>query len=192
MRHTSWTSVYSNWDSEQCNPQRIVFGVCVAIGVIGESVTGFLHWRRSGQLQRIQATEILTLQGAIADANARALEAQEALEKYKAPRKLSPEQQAAITEQMRPYAGTVFTMGAFNDTEPIDLMQQIDRALLDAGWKETEWKSGGNLALSRPGHPNFGYVVLAGVYAQADRSHAENFGPIVARLAAGSFTSSWL
>jgi hypothetical protein len=40
--------------------------VLVAIGVVGESVAGFLHWRRSGQLQAIQTAENLSLQGAFA------------------------------------------------------------------------------------------------------------------------------
>ena len=31
----------------------IIFGVLVAIGAVGGSVAGFLHWRRSGQLQAI-------------------------------------------------------------------------------------------------------------------------------------------
>ena len=40
----------------------IVFGVFVAIGVVGESVAGFLHWRRSGQLQMLQTAENLAQQ----------------------------------------------------------------------------------------------------------------------------------
>jgi hypothetical protein len=41
-----------------------------------------------------------------AEANARALEARAELEKFKAPRTLSAEQQARISEEMKPFAGT--------------------------------------------------------------------------------------
>src|SRR5437667_2436103 len=37
----------------------IVFGLLVAIGVAGESIFGFLHWRRSNQLRDIQTAENL-------------------------------------------------------------------------------------------------------------------------------------
>jgi uncharacterized cupredoxin-like copper-binding protein len=40
----------------------IVFGVFVAIGVVGESLVGFLHWRTSGQLQAVQTAENLAQQ----------------------------------------------------------------------------------------------------------------------------------
>jgi membrane protein required for beta-lactamase induction len=44
----------------------IIFGIFVAIGVVGESVSGFLHWRRSGQLQVLQTSENLAQQREIA------------------------------------------------------------------------------------------------------------------------------
>jgi hypothetical protein len=44
----------------------IVFGILVAIGAVGGSVAGFLHWRRSGELQIIQTSENLALQRDIA------------------------------------------------------------------------------------------------------------------------------
>src|SRR6516225_8658333 len=54
----------------------IIFGVLVAIGAVGGSVAGFLHWRRSGQLQAILEAENLAQQNDIAQANARAPVAQ--------------------------------------------------------------------------------------------------------------------
>lgn len=53
----------------------IAFGVLVAIGAVGGSVAGYLHWRRSGQLQTVLETENFAQQNDIAQANARALEA---------------------------------------------------------------------------------------------------------------------
>jgi hypothetical protein len=40
----------------------IVFGILAATGAVGGSVAGFLHWRRSGELQIIQTSENLALQ----------------------------------------------------------------------------------------------------------------------------------
>jgi|SRR6185437_6397051 len=61
----------------------IVFGVLVAIGVVGESVVGFLHWRRSNQLQAVQQLQILGLQHGIADANAHVADATLQLERLR-------------------------------------------------------------------------------------------------------------
>lgn len=43
----------------------IVFGVFVAIGVAGESIVGFIHFRKSSQLQRLQTAENLAQQTVI-------------------------------------------------------------------------------------------------------------------------------
>src|SRR5260370_15114283 len=43
----------------------IVFGVFVAIGVAGESIVGFIHFRKSSQLQRLQTSENLSQQAEI-------------------------------------------------------------------------------------------------------------------------------
>jgi hypothetical protein len=43
----------------------IVFGVFVAIGVAGESVVGFVHFRKSSQLHRLQTAENLAQQAEI-------------------------------------------------------------------------------------------------------------------------------
>jgi len=39
----------------------ILFGMLVAIGVVGESVFGFIHWRKSNRLRVIDTAEILEL-----------------------------------------------------------------------------------------------------------------------------------
>ena len=117
-------------------------------------------------------------------AEQRAAEANLELAKIKAPRILTPAAQQHVSEQMRAFAGTPFTMGVFNDPEPIDLMNQIDNALVAAGWQETEWKSGGDIVIGRSPRPNFGYTLVIGLYVQADNKHASDFGPIVQALAA--------
>jgi hypothetical protein len=64
----------------------IIFGIFVAIGVVGESIVGYLHWRKSGQLSTLQTSENLTLQQSIAEARARAAEANQRSEEEKTAR----------------------------------------------------------------------------------------------------------
>jgi hypothetical protein len=168
----------------------IGFGILVAIGVAGESVAGFLHWRRSNQLQAIQAEEILGLQAQISDANARASEAtaqasqaQLELQKFKSPRTISAEQAAKITDDVKKFAKTPFVLGVFQDAEALELLKQVDVILTSAGWVEQAWKGGGDIAYSRPGHANIGSTYVTGVFVQADESHMADFGPIVVILA---------
>jgi hypothetical protein len=73
----------------------IVFGIFVAVGVVGESVVGFLHWRRGGQLAVVQTAENLALTNSIAAANGRASDANKKaetgrLERVKLEAKVSP------------------------------------------------------------------------------------------------------
>ena len=52
-----------------------VFGILVAVGSVGASYAGFLHWKRSNQLQALQTQENLRLQGDVATARKSASEA---------------------------------------------------------------------------------------------------------------------
>ena len=45
-----------------------VFGVLVAVGVVGESIAGFLHWRRSNSLSAIQERDLAKARGDAATA----------------------------------------------------------------------------------------------------------------------------
>jgi hypothetical protein len=128
----------------------IVFGVLVAIGVVGESIAGFLHWRRSGQLQRVQFAENLKLQKDVSDANTRAVEAQLALEKYKAPRSLTLEQLNALRTQMEPFGKVPFDGATEESHEPSALLTQICATLQSAGWDWQNWGLGVGPALKNP------------------------------------------
>jgi len=97
----------------------IVFGVFVAIGVVGESVVGFLHWRRSGQLQVIQTTENLAQRAEI-------LRLEAAIQ----PRRLGPEQQKAISDALVSFAGRKALLRSYSfDTDGLVLGKQIMGAL---------------------------------------------------------------
>jgi hypothetical protein len=133
---------------------------------------------------------------AIADATARAAgsderaakaeqasaEANLALARFKAPRQLTPEQSKNVADAVRRFAGVNFTISVFNDPESINLLTQIDDALVGAGWIETDWKGGGDISFSRSGHPNAGFNFLQGLYVQAEATRMNEFGPAVALL----------
>jgi len=106
----------------------IVFGTLVAIGVTGESIVGFLHWRRGGQLSAIQNSEIARLQQETAEANL-------ALAKLRTPRTLTPEQRERIVRAMSAYAGQAFAISSAPDPEARDLAMVINEALLSARWQ---------------------------------------------------------
>jgi hypothetical protein len=188
-----------------------IFGLLVAVGIVGEVGVGIRHWLLDRRLQSLQHIEDQERQANIArlnndaeaarrdiaNANARAAESNEraakaeqaaaeanlALEKFKAPRKLTPEQSERITESVKKWSGTKFTLAVFDDPEPIELMAQIENALNSAGWIEDGWKGGGAIVLSRPGRPNVGFSRVQGLFIQADGSHAAEFGWQVGTLA---------
>jgi len=72
-----------------------------------------------------------------AEANARAVEAQLALERFKAPRTLSTEQQSAIAEKLKPWANMPVSFGVSDGAETVSLLAQIRKVVVDAGWSPT-------------------------------------------------------
>jgi hypothetical protein len=154
----------------------------VAVGTYGSIRMGSAKERFSNE--RISANEKETAraiadsdiakQGA-AEANARAVEAQLALEKFKAPRKLSSEQQAAIVGKIRKFSGQKFDM-ALNaaDPEAAALQQTIESMLTLAGWQQVDWR-GGDLVFTRAPRPVIGIITLVGVFAQMERDKAPAF-----------------
>jgi len=132
----------------------IVFGVFVAIGVAGESLVGFIHFRKSSQLHRLQTAENLAQQAEIerlrsdtamsmeraAHAEQQAAEsnkiaegeqlARVQLQRLVTWRTLTPAQQTEIGAQLRKYAGIRFavTVNA-GDPEGFSFASQIATAL---------------------------------------------------------------
>lgn len=77
-----------------------------------------------------------------AEANARALEAQLALEEFKAPRNLTDEQTQEVADMVRPFTSQVFQVLTYWEMkEPLALTNQIYAALNIAGWKYLKPKS---------------------------------------------------
>jgi len=85
--------------------------------------------------ERAKADAEIAREGAVA-AHAKALEAELALEKYKAPRTLSPSQIDTLTSKMKAFQGQKFQITTFWDLkEPLDLANEIYRNLSAAGWE---------------------------------------------------------
>jgi hypothetical protein len=141
----------------------IIFGILVAIGAVGGSVAGYLHWRRSSQLQTILEAENLAQQKDIAQANARALEAQLALEQFKAPRNLTLEQQQRITSQMVPFKGLRAVLGAVPPSEKnTTFLSQVLHVLKDAEVDAFINLSGVEASVSPTGASNRGQMLTEG------------------------------
>lgn len=126
----------------------IVFGVLVAVGVVGESIAGFLHWRRSNDLETVQSSENLTLQhdikrlsadadasrAQIAEAQARTTEAQARLEMVR--RQLGPRfpNRQAMVPLLKEVTATVEIVYGSEDLGSTLLAQQLRSTLIEAGW----------------------------------------------------------
>jgi hypothetical protein len=96
------------------------------------------------RLQRIEIAESkqefdkykLDTSKEIAEANARALEAQLALEKFKAPRSISVEARNRLAESMKEFGGQqYFGMVASDVADAWDIWREISLSLELAGWK---------------------------------------------------------
>ncbi|MGD0335209.1 MAG: hypothetical protein ABSA90_18450 [Xanthobacteraceae bacterium] len=129
----------------------IIFGILVAIGVVGESVAGFLHWRRSGQLQVIQTAENLALANSVAEAN-RTTEALRshnlalqneiiAAEHALADRFIWYDDRSAIQAVLSQYPGQIVRIWMYPASSPdtFALGMTIAGLMFSAKWQVTLW-----------------------------------------------------
>jgi hypothetical protein len=122
----------------------VVIAALAAIA-IGITTTGSIvsHKRETAVAEDILERYKLETEGKISDstaraaeANARALEAQVSLEKFKAPRSISVEQRNSIAEEMKRFAGQqYFGMVASDVADAWDIWREISLSLELAGWK---------------------------------------------------------
>ena len=137
----------------------IVFGVLVAVGVVGGSVAGFMHWRRSGQLSVLQAAENFsqqkdierlsaeaeTARSEIGEANAQAAEAnriaeEERLARVKleaqlAGRHLTDDQKSQLTAALTKLQGQIPTLifARLGDREAHEYATEVLNCVTNAG-----------------------------------------------------------
>jgi hypothetical protein len=149
------------------NAVLILGAAMVLIGTIGAIVLSGVREQFSNA--RISENETKTAQeiaesdtakkGA-AEANARALEAQLALERFKAPRVLTDAEAQKIAEKLKPYSGQEFQIVTYWDMkEPLAFANEIYKPLVLAGWKYIKpagamFMLGGNEGVRVWQHPN--------------------------------------
>jgi F0F1-type ATP synthase epsilon subunit len=121
------------------------------------------------------STQAESLKLGTAEANARALEAQLALEKLKQPRSLSEKQISVIVEKLMRFAGTNFDAAVIpGDPEAIIFLSHITAALEKAGWKWIEWAApDGQLSMTYSflGKPSIGQLGFFGVTLQINPTY---------------------
>jgi hypothetical protein len=125
------------------NAVLIIGAAMVLIGTIGAIVLSGIREQFSNA--RLSDNETKTAQAiaesdtakkGAAEANARALEAQLALEKFKAPRVLTDEEIQVIAEKLKSFSGQEFQIITYWEMqEPLAFANQIYAALDRAGWK---------------------------------------------------------
>jgi hypothetical protein len=104
----------------------------------------------------------------ISHAQQSTIEAQQAkiitLEEQIAPRDLSPEQEKAIADAIRPFAGTKFMLSVDTTVEPMRLLAKVESAVNDGGWEETEPLPGALQFRRMPPEKPVGIHMVAGVW----------------------------
>lgn len=120
----------------------------------------------------------------VAQAEARALEAQVALEKFKAPRAPNDEQQKKMIEQLRQFAGTPFDFAVNNDNESTEFFVVLSNILMAAGWIERAWDNApaGDLHFHSGTKKAAGIAIFSGVVIEVDVSKVHEWEKPVAAL----------
>ncbi len=123
--------------------------------------------------------------GIVAEAKARATEAQLELERLKKPRWLSSEARQRISDALRQFAGVEFDIAVQSaDPEAEAFFPIIEKVLKDAGWQQIDW-DGGGLILFRTELPKAGVISKVGIVVGTYANHAIKLAsPIAAFVSA--------
>jgi hypothetical protein len=132
----------------------------------------------------LQREEVRQSEERISAANARAAEAQLALEKFKAPRLLNPDAIQRIVEQLKPFSGSVFDagIGPKGDPEPTAFLRGLTAALTAAGWKFVPWTGEGETYTEAP-MPPIGLTAVTNVIIDVHPDFWSKFGRAATALA---------
>ena len=157
----------------------LVVGVVSTVLIVWMANVKDGYWERARQ-DSDERIASLTAQGDqlrkdTADANARALEAQVALEKFKQPRLLSEQQMSAIAEKLKRFVGTKFDAAVIpGDPEAMIRLSHITATLEKAGWVWVEWTAPeGQIAMTYtiPTKPSIGQLGFLGLTLQINPAH---------------------
>lgn len=184
------------------NVAKITGAFLVAIGVAAEFVGDFvgkplerkIEAAREGNIAKLEA-DAESARAAIAAADARAAEAtqkaaeaQLALEKFKAPRIISQDEQDRLIKTLEPFAGTEFDAATnIQNNEQAQLLFSLMGILTKAGWKQVDWTYavGGITYKLGPGagSANIGEVGSYDVEIQVRQESLERLKPAAEALA---------
>jgi hypothetical protein len=166
----------------------LVVGVVSTILIVWMAGVKESYWEkdRTESAERIAALGVQgdQLRKDTAEATARAAEAQLALEKFKAPRRLSPEQITHVREAVSKFPDTPFDLAVNPSPEAQALAVQMSDLLESAGWKWLPHGKISGLALSRPGKPGMNIETsFTGLAIEAEAKRAPSWrGPVVALM----------
>ena len=111
----------------------VVADSLIALGVYCEIHFGRRASHGNGELRRRSDERV-------AEANARAAEAQLALAKFRAPRReIFAGKGPLVTERLKPFSGTKFDCGTSGSGEVADFWWDLQPALIAAGWEHLPW-----------------------------------------------------
>jgi hypothetical protein len=109
----------------------------LGLGFVAGLISVGLSWKANGELQK----EIASVNAQAAEANRSAAESQLALEKFKAPRTLTPEQRGRIVDKLKQFSGTEYDITVSSiDPEILDFVLTLELVLSTAEWTELDWK----------------------------------------------------
>jgi hypothetical protein len=171
-----------NWWSDAANMVLVfslISGVLATFVLVRTSSRKEWFWEQDRQLAKVK---ILELEKAAEEAKAETAKAHLALEKIKAPRKLSEDQALRLVEKMLPFAGKKFDLGVSQDAEAQNLAFVIRNILTASHWVAVNWK-GGDVVTTWPDKTILGIVMMDGVILQMHPEKASEFWDVATLLA---------
>jgi len=119
----------------------------------------------------------------------RALDAELALEKIKAPRLIGEEQRQRIIKKLRSFSGMRFDFAVRPDPEPQSFTEQLAATLQASGWIRQAKQNAGSLVITIPGKPPAAIATgFSGLGAEIDNSRVSEWGEVLASLV-GAFSA---
>src|SRR5215475_11884241 len=141
----TWGTIKTAGIKERYSDERITANEAEAKRAVADSDAAKEGTAKANERIAELSAQSETLRRDTAEANARALEAKLELEKFKAPRIISAEHQAAVISKLKKFSETPFDLaiGPMGDPEPLYLARAIYSALTSANWRQVAWTGGG-------------------------------------------------
>jgi hypothetical protein len=167
----------------------LIFAIAVAASLTFEAVFSVAHFLKDrklpplrAELACIHAKESLNLEGDVADAKERAAKAELALERFKAPRTISLEQQSKMVSEIKSFAGIEFDAStSIENTEQLRLLISLTETLSKAGWKQIDWRYAvagmATYKVENNTSPDIGIAAADNVQIQVHRESLERLKP---------------